>query len=343
MLLIRPARLDDIDCLCGMSTATGPGMTSMPANREMWEIRLKRSEQCFALSEVEGGGVYFLVLEDGANGKLVGSTAIYTGIGLKHPFYSYKCSTLVNYSATLDRTVTQKVLHLVNDYTGATELGSLFLAPEYRKDNNGAFLSRCRYLLLARYRERFADIVIAELRGWQDENGHSPFWRHLGKKFFGIGFDNADYMNAVTGTQFISDLMPRYPIYVDLLNRKAREVVGKPHQDSARALALLHKEGFYFADYVDIFDGGPTVQCRRDEIRSVRNTTTPIVARIVENGATGSHPSYIVANDRLTDYRVIKTPLEFVADGISIDSTAASALMLRPGDPVSILPVHGSS
>ena len=33
-----------------------------------------------------------------------------------------------------------RVLHMVNDYTGASEIGSLFLLPEYRRDGIGKFL-----------------------------------------------------------------------------------------------------------------------------------------------------------------------------------------------------------
>ena len=38
---------------------------------------------------------------------------------------------------------------------------------------------------------------MAEMRGWQDENGRSPFWDHLGSKFFGLRFESADHLSAV--------------------------------------------------------------------------------------------------------------------------------------------------
>lgn len=339
MLVIRPAASDDLDQLIDMSAATGPGMTSMPANRDIWERRLAHSEQSFRNNATVEDNTYFMVMEDDAAGTVVGTTAIYTGIGRKRPFYSYKVSTLVNYSQSLDCTVTHKVLHLVNDYTGATEIGSLYLAPEYRRDGNGGFISRSRYLLLASLRDRFANVVIAEMRGWQDASGNSPFWEHLGKKFFGIGFENADYMNAVAGTQFISDLMPRYPIYVDLLPQAAREVIGKPHADSARALSLLIREGFHFADYVDIFDGGPTVQCRTDDIRSVQETRSERVADIHEDDALLDSPRFIVANDDVEHYRIVRQPVSVTLRGVVIGRSTASILGLEIGSRVSMLGV----
>ncbi|KAA3619030.1 MAG: arginine N-succinyltransferase [Proteobacteria bacterium] len=337
MLVIRPANLGDLDQLLDISTATGPGMTSMPADRDMWERRLRQSEASFSESSADTGNTYFMVLEDTESGVIAGSTAIYTGIGRKRPFYSYKVSTLVNYSSTLDRTVTHRVLHLVNDYTGATEIGSLYLAPEYRRDRNGAFISRSRYLLLAGLRDRFANVVIAEMRGWQDTDGESPFWEHLGKKFFGLAFENADYMNAVNGTQFISDLMPRYPIYVDLLAREAREVIGKPHTDSARALSLLLREGFYFADYVDIFDGGPTVQCRTDDIRSVQDARRLTVIDVVGDDAIAGAPVRIVSNDVITRYRIVRQPARIEKEGLLLGRSAATALGCDTGSVISMI------
>lgn len=339
MLVIRPAAPGDIDTLLRISHATGPGMTSMPADRAMWERRLAHTEASFSRSFDDVEGTYFMVLEETESGQVVGSTAIYTGVGRKRPFYSYKLSTLVNYSSHLDRTQTHRVLHLVNDYTGATEIGSLYLAPEYRRDGNGAFISRSRYLLLAALRERFADVVIAEMRGWQDASGNSPFWEHLGKKFFGIGFENADYLNAVDGTQFISDLMPRYPIYVDLLPPSAREVIGRPHEDSARALSLLRREGFYHADYVDIFDGGPTVQCRTDEIHAVRAVRRVTVASIVDDGALQDDASFIISNDEIDAFRIVRQPLSLGDEGVCIGRQAARRLGCDTGSPLSILGV----
>ncbi len=338
MLVIRPARAADIEALLSISRATGPGMTSMPDDRQMWQRRLEQAEASFSDGFDQEIGTYFMVMEDDERGEVVGSTAIYTGVGRRQPFYSYKLSTLVNYSSNLDRTVTHQVLHLVNDYTGATEIGSLYLAPDYRRDGNGAYISRSRYLLLATLRERFADVVIAEMRGWQDASGNSPFWEHLGKKFFGIGFQNADYMNAVNGTQFISDLMPRYPIYLDLLPDDARAVIGRPHEDSARALSLLRREGFYCADYVDIFDGGPTVQCRTDEIHSVRAVVPATVSEVASERELADAPTLLLSNGNIERYRVVRQPARLVDDGLVIGAATANALGCERGSSLAVLP-----
>ena len=70
-----------------------------------------------------------------------------------------------------------------------------------------------------------------------DEAGNAPFWDALAGKFFGMSFPEADEFNAVHGTQFIADLMPRSPIYVALLTDAARAVMGQPHPTGKRGAA----------------------------------------------------------------------------------------------------------
>ena len=112
------------------------------------------------------------------------------------------------------------------------------------------------------HRARFGERTLAELRGVMDEAGNAPFWDALAGRFFDMSFPQADEFNAVHGTRFIADLMPRTPIYVALLERGARAVMGQPHPSGRAALRMLEEEGFYFERYIDIFDGGPTVTAR---------------------------------------------------------------------------------
>ena len=78
-------------------------------------------------------------------------------------------------------------------------------------------------------------------------------------------FPEADEFNAVHGTRFIADLMPKTPIYVDLLADGAKAVMGQPHPSGRAALRMLEAENFTFDRYIDIFDGGPTVTAHTDK------------------------------------------------------------------------------
>lgn len=66
-------------------------------------------------------------------------------------------------------------LFLSNDHTGHSELCTLFLDPDYRYGENGKLLSKVRLLLIAAFRKRFMQLLIAEMRGLSDEKGCSPF------------------------------------------------------------------------------------------------------------------------------------------------------------------------
>ncbi|MFT7525086.1 MAG: arginine N-succinyltransferase [Arenicella sp.] len=334
-LIIRAAVADDIDRLLELSKMTGSGMTSMPTNRKSWEDKLSRSISDFKDPKPKkNGDIYFMVLEDLNINQIVGSGAVYAGIGLHRPFYSYKLSTISTSSEKLNLTVHTRILSLVNDFSGTTEIGSLFLLPEYRRDGIGKFLSRSRFLMLADFPERFDETIFAEMRGWLDENDNSPFWEHLGRKFFGLSYQKADFISAVDGFQFISDLMPKYPVYLDLLPESAQEVIGKPHAAAAGAFNILIKEGFRYSGYIDIFDAGPSVKTRLTQIKTVAESRKLIVSEILPSADLEGHESYLVSNSRLSNYRMTRAPLICRADDnySAVSASAAQALKLNVGD-----------
>lgn len=341
MLVLRPAAPDDVDRLVELVKGAGVGMTNLPPDRDTLSERIARSKVTMA-GETDGSGddVYLLVLENRADGDIVGTSGIYARIGLEKPFYSYKIHVLTQVSRGLDLTVTSRLLQLVNDFTGCSEVGMLYLHPRYRQGGNGRMLAMSRYLLMAEFRQRFTELVIAELRGWLDDDGNSPFWDHLGRHFFELPFPHADYISATSNNQFIADLMPKYPIYVDLLPGVAREVIGKPHDDTRPALALLEREGFRFEGYIDIFDGGPTVQARVGDIRTVQNSRPANIAAITETDAEGAQGA-LVSNARLPDFRVCRSRLTVADDGgVTLAGAAAEALGLGVGDRVRYVPLE---
>ena len=334
--------MSDLDRLLELSSMVGSGMTSMPTDRQSWIDKLERSVEDFN-NEIpnRNGDIYFMVLEDLTTDKIVGSGAVYAGIGLQRPFYSYKMATITTSSEKLDLTVYTRILNLVNDFTGTTEIGSLFLLPEYRRDGIGKFLSRSRFLLLADFPDRFDETVFAEMRGWLDENDNSPFWDALGHKFFGLSFQKADFISAVDGFQFISDLMPKYPVYLDLLPEEAQDVIGKPHKDAAPAFKILQNEGFRYSGYVDIFDAGPSVQTSLVNIKTVKDSEDVKLASIIdetEDETLANADSFIMSNSQLRNYRMTRAPLIRIDDlQVAISKVAADALQLKPGGSLKIV------
>ncbi len=215
------------------------------------------------------------------------------------------------------------MLALTTDLEGSSEVGGLFLHPGERAGGLGMLLARSRYLFMALHRARFADRVLAELRGIIDEAGGSPFWDGLAGRFFGMNFQDADRFNAVNGHQFIADLMPKHPIYTAMLSEGARAAIGLPHPSGRAAMRMLENEGFAYEGYCDIFDGGPTMTARVDQVRSIRETKRGRVIAIDRDGGEDA----LVATGTLADFRCTLAKVRPIGDaGIVVDPAAARAL-----------------
>lgn len=339
-MLIRIATKDDLSSLLKLSARITPAMTSMPFDEITWQKKLDLLEVSLMNEKnMESESAYLLVLEDPKTKAIVGTAGIVAGVGLTRPFYNYKLSKESKFSEAVDIRVTSNLLNLVNDFTGDTELVSLFLLPQYRKKTIGQFLSRGRYLFMSDFPERFSDTVFAEIRGWLDETEKSPFWEHLGRKFFNLPFARADFISAVNGSQFISDLMPRFPVYLELLPKEAVKVIGKAHKDSIPAQKLLEREGFSYQGTIDIFDAGPVMECNRFNIESIKNART-LVIKSLSMGLqeSDSSPRCIVSNRQLQNYRLIVALVkEEGSDEASISHQDAENLGVDVGSEIQTL------
>jgi arginine N-succinyltransferase len=252
-------------------------------------------------------------------------------VGAHNPFYSYRIGTLTQHSAELDRTFRADMLTLSTDLEGSSEVGGLFLHPGERAGGLGLLLARSRYLFIARHRARFADRILAELRGIIDEAGGSPFWDGLAGRFFGMNFQDADQFNATHGNQFIADLMPKHPIYIAMLSETARAAIGLPHPSGRAAMRMLENEGFRFETYIDIFDGGPTMTARTDNVKTIREAKETSVLTCDKDGGTQA----LVATGRLADFRCAYGVVrEQDKDRIVLDPDCARALGVAEDDSV---------
>jgi arginine N-succinyltransferase len=339
MQIVRPIKTQDLEKLFELASKTGGGMTSMPADCELLEKRIRTSvESCNGNLNGDSAKTFFMVLEDVESGDLVGTTAIYTNIGRDHPFYSYKVMRVTQRCPELDKTKETRLLTLTNDYTGTTEIGSLFLLPEYRFGGNGSLLSRSRYMVMYNHPDRFDDKIIAEMRGYRDENDRSPVWDHLGVHFFGMAFDEADIMSSGIGdNSFIADLMPKYPIYIDLLHPQAREAIGKLFEATAPALRMLEKEGFHYNDYVDIFDGGPTVEVYRENIATIKNTQSLTISAFQDLPET-KNKMLVSTTTSLVGFKACLADVLIKGDSVVISESLAIILGVGLGDQLTIAP-----
>ncbi|WBT05519.1 arginine N-succinyltransferase [Brevundimonas vesicularis] len=333
MLVVRPAGPADLDHLLELAILSGPGFTSLPEDPDALADRLELSQASFEGRVPWQEAWYTLMLEDGDTGDIDGVGSVKATVGLKRPFFSFRVVNNTVQSPSLGVKLDHQTLVLVNECTGWTEVGSLFLKADRRKGGAGRLLSQSRYMLIGAQPELFADNVLAELRGVFTPDGACPFWDHVAHKFFPMEFDHADRMTGSTDKQFILDLAPRHPIYTELLPEPARAVIGKVHPQGVPAMALLESEGFRPNGLVDIFDAGPTVACGRDNIRTVRDARR-LTVQIVE-GVEAELPA-LISTDSVAAFRAVRAKVDIDGDAVRLTAETAAVLKVRGGDTVRV-------
>ncbi|HEY3179410.1 MAG TPA: arginine N-succinyltransferase [Casimicrobiaceae bacterium] len=342
MFFVRPIARDDLPAVFTLSERSGAGLTTLPANRERLSERIDRSLASFAGTADRGDACYMFALVDSSDERVVGISAIEGAVGLKEPWYNYHVGTLVHASRALGVYTVAPTLFLANDHTGHSELCSLFVDQAYRIGKNGALMSKTRLLFIAEFAHLFAAKVIAELRGKLDDNGLSPFWEGLGRHFFAMEYSTADYLTGIGQKAFIAELMPKHPVYVNLLPAAAREAIGAVHADTAPARAMLEQEGFRYEGYVDIFDAGPTLECFRDTIDAVRRSQTLPVTLDEGDPVPDSHTDevlWLVANCKFEHFRALVAAAPPRVDRFPLRPYVAAALSVGEGDNVRAVPL----
>ncbi len=330
---VRLVRADDLEPLVELAKSADGSMTTMPTSHEGMKARIDKSlASADPNRTVDGHEAYVFVLIE--NDRILGMSAIYAAVGLERPFYNYKVSSLSQTSPELGVRVDTRLLHLVNDYTGCSVVGTLFLHPDGRGGGRGRLLSLSRFMFMAAHRDRFATRVIAEMRGFTESDGGSKFWNAVGRRFFQLEFSDAD-LRSGHEFRFISDLFPTYPIYADLLPQEAQDVIGIAHPEAEPAAALLEEQGMRNRNYVDIFDAGLCLDAHIDDLEIVRSARpasitragapTPAVASGTGSSGTGSG-RLLVADPSLEGFAVTMSEPQPFDDQIAPSQIAAGQI-----------------
>jgi arginine N-succinyltransferase len=326
---MRAAGPADLEGFKQLREIAGAGFTSLMLDDAAMAEKLSLAERSFnSPAAVAGPERYFIALEHVETGALAGCAGVKATIGETPPFFNFRMITEAQSSAVVNRRFDMRVLIGVNDFTGCTEVGSLFVRPEHRANGIGRSLAQCRYMLMAAQPERFREHVVSELRGVVSPEGVSPFWEAVGRHFFRMDFAEADKLSATTDNQFILDLMPQHPIYVDLLPEEARAVLGQCHKDGEGARRLLEWEGFRFSNVVDIFDGGPLMSAPRDAIRTRREARK---LRLEAASGVDSARRVLIATPKIRGFRCVAVRAEVLNGAARVDTSVLTALGLEGG------------
>ena len=312
---------------------------NLPADREQIEGILARSERSFSGEAAVVDREFLFVLEDLKEQRIVGTSMIYAQHGTKRaPHIFFRVENDERYSVTLDRYMVHQTLRIGYNYNGPTEIGGLILLPQYRRNSEalGKALSYVRFLFIRMHRELFRDQVLSELLPPLEPDGTSQLWEHLGRRFTGLSYQEADHLSK-DNKEFIHALFPDDPIHTELLPDNVRAIIGRVGPDTQPVEKMLRRIGFKYAEQIDPFDGGPHFCAPTDGISVVRDAKQAIARGIGE--ADGERPWAILAVEgpwserehagppravephfRATGARVI--PLEDGAVGITAETRA---------------------
>ncbi|HSX91197.1 MAG TPA: arginine/ornithine succinyltransferase subunit alpha [Pseudomonas sp.] len=338
MLVMRPAQMADLAEVQRLAADSPVGVTSLPDDAERLSDKIAASEASFS-AEVSFNGEesYFFVLEDSETGRLVGCSAIVASAGYSEPFYSFRNETFVHNSRELKIHNKIHVLSLCHDLTGNSLLTSFYIERPLVNTEYAELNSRARLLFVAAHPERFADAMVVEIVGYSDDSGDSPFWDSVGRNFFDMSYSDAERLSGLKSRTFLAELMPHYPIYVPLLPDEAQEAMGQVHPRAQITFDILMREGFETDNYIDIFDGGPTLHARTSGIRSIAQSRM-VPVRFGEP-SKGGRP-YLVSNGLLQDFRAVVAELDWVpGKPVTLSLEAAEALGVGEGASVRLVAV----
>ncbi|PHM54814.1 arginine N-succinyltransferase [Xenorhabdus hominickii] len=336
MMLFRSVQHEDLEDILNLSSRAGVGLTTLPNNQEYLAARISRSIDSFNDERGRAQQGFLFTLEDTEKHRVVGVSALEVAVGLEEPFYNFRVQKSVRASRELGVYNSFETLIVGQDYTGSSELCTLFLDPGYQGGRNGIFLSRSRFLFIAAFRHLFPKSIFAEMRGVVDKQGESPFWNALGQHFFNVPFQQADYLTGIGRKTFIAELMPFYPIYVPILPELARQAIGQVHENTVPARTILEKEGFAYHGGGDIFDAGAILDAEIDNVRTVKASRVMHVKKRADIFRPPDGIPCIVSNLHFQEFKALLLNIPHSPEGDELYLTPAEmdALHVDDGDSV---------
>ena len=340
MYKCRLVRADDFENVFELTRKVHSGLTTLLLGRMELQDRINESvRNVHYPPKRPHGETFFFVLEDSKSKNLIGTSAIFSKVGGYEPFWTYEI--LESHKVCNRLKVDHKVpyLQVKKIHDGPSEVGSLFLQEDYRGGSNGRLLSLARFLFVAEFPSMFEDEIVAEMRGRVELDGSSPFWAAIGSHFFIVPFEQADFQSNLD-KGFIQDLMPVHPIYIPLLPQEAQDVIGKVHPETEAAIHLLKSEGFEKTNLVDVFEAGPVVSCKTQNVRAIKDSVRTgdwEVADLAEDC-----DEYLIANvSSLSAFEVTVGKAKFDRGFYAIEVAVIEALHLNSNDSIRLVPLRG--
>lgn len=272
MFIIRNVQKSDLSSLLELSSLMV--FLNLPHDEKKLQQIISDSQRSFSSPSPDlSQNTYVFVIEDLETQKVVGVSMIHAQHGtLEEPHYALKVGTEHKFCKSLNTGFIHGTLRLNIDTNGPTEIGGLVVHPDYRRHQEkiGKQVSFARFLYIAQNRKQFRDILHCELMPPFDQNGKSPLWEAIGRRFMNMDYLEADLMSR-ENKDFILSLFPSDNIYQTLLPVSARKAIGEVNAKTIPVKKMLEKIGFQYINEVDPFDGGPHYQCATDKVLPIKN------------------------------------------------------------------------
>jgi arginine N-succinyltransferase len=289
---------------------------------------------------------YLFVLEDPKTGRAVGTSMIIAQHGTRDaPHIFFDVSEKEHYSSTVDKHVKHCVLQIGYNFDGPTEIGGLVVNPAFRKQEKpGKQLSYVRFLYIGMHRPRFRDRVLVELLPRLEEDGRSPLWEALGRKFTSLSYQEADRLSR-QNKEFIQALFPPGEIYATLFSQKIQDAIGEVGPETHGAKSMLTRIGFRYDERIDPFDGGPHYSAATGSIEPIRRFRRARLAdeALPDNaeGQRGEVEDRLVGLERTHSrnrFRALRTLCRFEDASVFLPAEARELLGARTGDRLHTIP-----
>lgn len=341
MKILRPITLNDQEAFEQFAFRSHLGLTSLPKDPDLLHKKILDSLHAFSNQRQDPHtSLYLFVLEDLQTKELIGTSAVRAKTGGTNPLFFYRIEEDPTGSSYEHVPPFIPLIKAIKYEEGPAEIGGLYLVPEHRKEGAGRLLSLGRFLFMATFSKRFDENVFADMRGVFDEHEHNLFWDAIGRHFFDVPLETALSMASRDKT-FVEKILPKFPIYLQLLPDEVKKVIGNIHPNTRPALKLLEGEGFKFCNEINVFDGGPKLESKTADVRCIKESQTAQVKKIID-----------VSPNITTEFIICNTSLEFRAclghlelqspDEAIISQEIAGALQVSSGDTIRYVKSHTS-
>ena len=256
MYLVRPAESGDLAALIALGTLSGTSAGRahrMPVGEACLARAIADSLDAFAASvAAPAGETYLFVLVRQDDGGIDGCATLQAMAGAGTPCFAFRRHMLRQVSSDLGMAHEMRAMTLSSDLSGYSHLAGRFLRPGAGPEA-AALLARAPLLYAASAPQRFASHFFASFPA----AGGAAFWDALGRHFFDCSLEQAEtLLDGARQHPAVVEMMPHYPVYLDLLPPDAQAVVGQADAASAPFVRALMAHGFEGGQYAGLFDGG---------------------------------------------------------------------------------------